>query len=81
MFSLHAPHSGHSQQDRESWWAPTEAILAPYPDAVIGIDANAAVGARGDSFGPAGASAPDHNGELLMAWAAKSGHWAPATFS
>lgn len=43
----HAPHSGHSRQDRETWWMKTQELIETYSDGIPWIwliDANASPG-------------------------------------
>ena len=85
VFSGHAPHRGHPQPFRASWWRESTRICAqigfdcPW---VFCVDGNCGVGSiLSSSIGDLHADPEEEIGELFHSLLAKCGSWLPATFS
>ena len=86
LISGHAPHTGHSEQQCDAWWAHfrhqydchCRAALPVY----IGLDSNGQVGSRvSPCIGPHAGDDENANGSRLHAFCEHAGLCAPATFA
>ena len=80
----HAPHKGHPEAVKESWWAQLAALLQPYTGhswILLMLDANAALGSiTTHGISDHAAADEDFNGEQLRALADALQLWLPSTF-
>ena len=86
LISGHAPHTGHSEQQCDSWWehlrhqfdCHCRATLPVY----VGIDSNGQVGSRcSPCIGPHAADVETANGSRLHGFCEHAGLCVPATFA
>ena len=76
------PHSGHTPEERASWWNSIRELLYQFKDLVLLIDGNARVGSvQSNAVGGGGfAQEEDFNGRHLHELLIEHDLWAPSTF-
>ena len=81
----HAPHRGHSVQDREEWWRRTAELCLEVHDGldwILLLDGNCRVGSVASAcIGAHQADVQDEGGACMHDLVGRLGVWLPATFA
>ena len=80
----HAPHTGHSAEERHTWWNDLQERLSKFPqeEVILMIDANSRfAGTPTQNFGDLPEGPISHNGYRFQECMENLGLFAPATFS